>query len=220
MNVPLRNFEQEVDRMKQWFFTAIAIGLMAAGGFFADPPVQALSPASLSPPVRARSAAQATTPEEKREPTFEETKEFILKYTRGESQDSEGNIHKYSLSISDRKLRLTRRFTSKFMPGFVEKIEVPLSDLDPTRVETEEEGMVPYLALATSDGERKISVEVTMTGPSDGPQTRKVLARRMGVPGADGGRNEAQDRLNERLKKAWAHLIKLAGGRPSKEEPF
>lgn len=164
-------------------------------------------------------AEAATDQEEKKEPTFEETRDFILKYSRGAWEDTEGNRHTYLLSFVNKKLKIIHSFTSKFVPGFVEKIEVVMSDLDPTLVGKDDESQY-YFTLATTEGARKISVEVTMLGPTAGPTQRKYLFRMMATPGADAASEEDRDKLNGRLKKAWAHLIKLAGGKVSQKEPF
>src|SRR5688572_21447167 len=124
--------------MKSLLWIVTFTGLSAALGFAAASPVPALTPAAYQSVSRIATGDLRTVQEEKREPTFEETKDFILKYTRGEWQDSEGNAHTYALSFSGKKLKFTRRLTSKFITGFVEKIEVQLGDLDPTQVGKEE----------------------------------------------------------------------------------
>jgi hypothetical protein len=205
--------------MKSLLWVVIFVGLFAVSGFSADPSAQASHPDSRRHLRQVQTEKQNVSQEGKGEPTFEETKDFILKYTRGEWEDKEGNHHAYTLSFSGKKLKFTRRFTSKFISGFVEKIQVKLSDLDPNQVGKEEPDS-PSIFLATTDGARKISVEVEMFGPTDGPMHRKYQARNMGVPGSDVGESYEQEEMNKRLKKAWTHLIRLVGGQPSKKEPF
>ncbi|HZO90254.1 MAG TPA: hypothetical protein VFB38_18145 [Chthonomonadaceae bacterium] len=172
---------------------------------------------ALSLPVPGQ--AQIKKPGPEKEPTFEETKRFILKYTRRKWQESPGNRDSYSLTFVNKRLKYIHTFTSEFMVGFVEKIEVVLSDLDPEQVGARDEE-APLLSLATTNGERKIRVEVTLLVPIDGAADRKYTDRLLWVPGSDQETLEAQDKMDERLKKAWAHLIKLSGGKQSQDEPF
>jgi hypothetical protein len=154
-----------------------------------------------------------------KEPTFEETKAFLLKYTSRAWQESPGNRHAYTLAFVNKRLKYSHKFTSDFVPGYLEKIDVALSDLDPTQV-GKRETTARSISLATTNGERKISVEVTTFASVDGSPTRKYTDRTMSVPGSDQETPEEQEQMDARLKKAWAHLITLAGGKPSQGESF
>jgi hypothetical protein len=207
--------------MKSLLWIVTFAGLSVTLGFSAASSIQARPSGSHLRVGQALTEKQKVnaSQEERTEPTVEETRDFILKHTRGQWQDREGNVHAYALGFSGKKLKFTRRFTSKFISGFVEKIQVQLDDLDPNQVGKEEPDSLGVY-LATTNGARKIAIEVEMFGPTDGPTIRKYLARNMAVPGSDLGESDAQDKMNARLKKAWTHLIKLAGGKPSKKEPF
>lgn len=175
--------------------------------------------ASTSRPLMKGTRYQTAAQKEKREPTFEETRDFILKYTGKEWEENPGTRHSYALTFTRKRLKYVHRFTSRFVPGFVEKMEVELDDLDPTRVDKGDYAY-HYLSLATTDGERKIAVETIPFGSIDDSTVQRAMNRTMYVPGSDKTPPEEQEKMDVRLKKAWAHLIKLAGGKPSKDEPF
>lgn len=186
-------------------------------GFSVCHSVRVPTPKPLMRPVLNRTHTAAKDREEK-EPTFEETKAFILKYTRKAWKESPGDRHTYTLAFVNKRLRYSHKFTSDFVAGYLEKMEVALSDLDPTQVGKDEQAL-GSISLSTTDEESKIAVEVISLAPIDGATNQKYLARTMLVPGYEQDTDE-QEKMDARLKKAWAHLIKLAGGKRSKEHSF
>lgn len=190
-------------------FAALA-GLSTALGASVCRSVYAHSP---EPRPRSNQASAGASGDEKKEPTFEETKRFILNHTSLKWKDEEGDNHVYTLTFTNKKLKFTHEFTSDFIPGYSEKMEVKLIDLDPTQVGRKTQAL-HHISLTTTNEEAKISIETTQPVTADGPETRTSTTYNLSVPGSNEGTPEEQDKMSERLKKAWGRLIKLAGGKP------
>src|SRR5262249_50767761 len=134
-------------------------------------------------------------------------------------EDTPGEHHSYSLDFSNRRLKLTHKFVSRFAPSYIEKISIDLSDLDPGKIEIGE-GDFHGLSLGTTNAAAKILVEATSFLALQPSDTQKSTQSQMVVPSSNEENSETQAKMEERLRKAWTHLIRLAGGKPSKEEPF
>lgn len=201
--------------MKISLLTAALVGLAVLTDCSVSRSLSNRTPLAVPPPKSAQ-AIKPASDRSTREPTFEETKDFLLRHTRKVWEENPGERHTYTLAFTRKRLKLTHTFRSLYAPGYQEKVEVELSHLDPTQVGRTEQPF-PYLSLAVTNGERKISVETIPSNSIDRQRSRSA-ERLIAVPGSDSA--EESTRLDARLKAAWTHLIRLAGGKPGRTEPF